>query len=152
PSGARGPRPAAARPKAPPSPSASSADPDTLHRAYSAMLARLPLHPMHRRDLERRFGLAADRIDHNGYRTINLNAPERRALAKALANEIGESVLLKVPGFYREWHGNRLVLTLMKVRGLVVPRRDVEGRINALKVRKDGVTKGKYVYFTSTFA
>ena len=59
-----------------PGPEAKRADADTLHAAYSALLARLSLSKAHRDGLQAR-GLAGDAIDRGGYRTLPVQGAPR---------------------------------------------------------------------------
>jgi hypothetical protein len=116
------------------------AGPDLRHRAYEMLLAQLPLADVHRQDLRRR-GLPDAEIDRRGYRTLR-NLDRGRA-AKAVHELLGEDVFT-VPGFAR---GNFGVTLHGTSTGLVVPVRDLEGRVQALKIRREA--EPKYVYLTS---
>jgi hypothetical protein len=122
------------------------ADADTLHAVYSALLARLLLSAQHRADLRRR-GLADVEIDRRGYSTLPKQG--RAPLARVLRERFGNSVLLRVPGFItRERDGGRY-LTLAGAVGLLIPVRDVAGRIVALKIRRDESDGGRYSFYSS---
>ncbi len=121
------------------------ADADTLHAAYSALLAQLPLSAAHRAALQRH-GLTDAEIEHRGYRTMPKQG--RARLARDLLERFGDS-LLHAPGFIiRECRGSRYV-TLAGAAGLLIPVRDVQGRIAALKIRRDESNGARYSYFSS---
>jgi hypothetical protein len=120
------------------------ADPDLCHEVYGRLLALLPLLDQHREDLRRR-GLDDADIDRFGYKSL-----ERFALNQAvgqLKGRIDEATLLRVPGFRRDRGRVRFV----DIEGLLVPVRDLRGRIVALKVRRDDDRGGpKYVWVSSS--
>jgi hypothetical protein len=113
---------------------------DTLHRAYEALLGQLPLEEEHRANLHGR-GFTDDEIERRGYRT--LRHTYRGKAAQAVQGLIGDDVF-KVPGFVAGEFGVTLHGTST---GLLVPVRDLRGRIQALKIRRP--TDPKYVYLTS---
>ncbi|HWB11539.1 MAG TPA: DUF3854 domain-containing protein [Pirellulales bacterium] len=133
----------------PPSPAqeVEATDPDTLHRVYTVMIDNLPLTVEHRDALRRR-GFPDAEIDGRGYRSFSSEG--RAELASRLIDLLGEQVCRRVPGFLpsSEERGP----TLAGPEGLLVPCRDLQGRIVALKVRRDAVEdgKGKYTYLSST--
>jgi hypothetical protein len=141
----------AARPDStlPPSgPGAPRAGGDLLYRVYSALLARLQLSSAHREALRRR-GLSDEQIDRLGYRT--LPARGRARLARDLREQFGDA-LLSVPGFVvKQGEGGRTYLTIAGSAGLLVPVRDLAGRIIALKCRSDnpGPSGCRYSYLSS---
>lgn len=115
-------------------------DADLCHRAYESLLRNLPLEDAHRAGLRGR-GLDDKEIDRRGYRTLR-NVHRGRA-AQAAHVRLGDDVLA-VPGFVRGDYG----VTLQgDSTGLLVPVRDLQGRIQALKIRREG--DPKYVYLTS---
>jgi hypothetical protein len=120
-------------------PQLAAAAPELVGRAYEALLARLPLEPGHRADLRRR-GLSDDQIDRGGYRSLRNTA--RGSAAKAVHEQLGDAVL-NVPGFVRGPYGGTLH---GDATGLLVPVRDLDGHIRALKIRRQG--EPKYVYLT----
>jgi hypothetical protein len=145
---------AAPPPSAPPpafGPAPDRADADALHRVYSALLARLNLSEAHREALRRR-GLEDDEIDRRGYRTLPVRG--RAALARALREQFGDS-LLSVPGFIvKQSVGEKPYVTLAGAAGTLVPIRDATGRVVALLARRDDASdgRGKYLYLSSTAA
>jgi hypothetical protein len=144
---------AAAPPDPPPSPSGPAperADPDTLHVVYSDLLARLTLTLSHRENLRRR-GLTDADIDRRGYRTLPVQG--RHRIAADLRERFGAKVL-SVPGIITKQGDRGSYLTIAGAAGLLVPVRDVAGRVVALMVRRDDDKEGdkanRYSYVSST--
>lgn len=121
------------------------ADADTLHAIHSVLLARLRLSDAHRADLQRR-GLADVEIDRRTYRTLPIQG--RAALARELRERFGDSVL-RVPGIITRERDGRRYLTLAGAAGLLIPVRDMAGRIVALKIRRDESDGGRYLFLSS---
>ena len=120
------------------------ADPETLDRVYGALLGELTLSRHHERDLHRR-GLSADHIERGGYQTLPKSG--REELARRLVYRFGSEVCSRVPGLHEKEAGT---WSVAGASGLLVPVRDAEGRIGALKVRSDGAEKGsRYTYLSS---
>jgi hypothetical protein len=126
-------------------PTPERADPDTLQRVYDALLARLPLNSTHREALRRR-GLADSEIDRRGYRTLPVQG--RARIVRELGERFGD-MLLRVPGIVTRERDGRRYLTLAGAAGLVVPVRDVAGRVAALLVRREEDGPGKYLWVSS---
>ena len=141
------PRPDAAPPPRPPGPGAPRADADLLHRAYSDLLAGLSLSKAHREALRQR-GLTEDEIDRRAYRTLPVRG--RARLARDLRERFGDT-LLSVPGFILKSGEDGLpYLTFAGAAGLLVPVRDLAGRVVALLSRRDDAQGGgKYSYLSS---
>jgi len=75
----------------------------------------------------------------------------RAALARRLVDRLGADTCSKIPGLYVDAQGTRRWWTLAGAAGLLIPVRDVEGRIIALKVRADDPDDSpKYTYLSST--
>ncbi len=123
------------------------AEPDTLHAAYSSFLAKLILSETHRESLRRR-GLSKDAIDRAGYRTLPIHGRQR--IAHEIREQIGDK-LLQVPGFVVKESESGRSVTVRGSTGLLIPCRDSQGRIVALKIRRDDTSKGgpRYVYVSS---
>ena len=128
------------------------ADADILHTAYSALLSGLSLSVGHQSALTRR-GLTPEQVgrlrDVHQYRSHGLTG---RAEAVAKLIEAGhERHLPHVPGFVVKTNKNgRRYWTLAGSPGMLIPIRDVDGRIGGLKIRKDDASKGgKYAWLTS---
>jgi hypothetical protein len=128
-----GPRPAGGAVPAEP-------DPDLRHAVYGALLGRLELSDAHRQALRAR-GLTDPEIDRLGYRTA-VRFAVRQAVGEFKAG-YGDATLLGIPGFRRA----RDQVRFFDREGLIVPVRDLGGRVVALKVRLDeNGAGGKYVW------
>lgn len=118
---------------------APRAEPEKLDRAYRALLEALTLSERHLSELVRR-GLDGEWIEARGYRT--LPEGDRRRIAaevKRLADLRG------VPGFWRKdglWH-------VAGPAGILLPVRDLGGRIVGFQVKKDDPDGGKYCWLSS---
>ena len=118
-------------------------DIDTRHATYSALLNSLSLSKDHKENLLRR-GLTEDEILQLGYKTtpvMGMPSIARQLLSDGL-------YLAGVPGFYRnekdEW------TFVNDNRGILIPVRDEEGRIQGLQIRLDNVEKRKFRWMSST--
>ena len=126
------------------------ADPQTLDQVYGALLDALALSQAHRQDLHRR-GLTEACIKRSGYRTLPLKG--REELAHTLIEHFGGEVCSQVPGLYENEAGR---FSIAGSAGMLVPVRDIEGLIVALKIRADEAGDGskytcsKYTYLSST--
>jgi hypothetical protein len=125
------------------------ADPDTLHKVYTALLAHkaFRLWGKHSEALFRR-GLLIG-TPQMEYRT---NPDKGRAVAVRELIKAGmEPLLPKVPGFFVQHRDDgSSYWTLSGAVGTLIPIRDVQGRIVALSVRRDEDTGGgKYQYISS---
>jgi len=138
-------------PPAAPPVTAERAAPDDLDAVYRALLARLPLDACDRAALLAR-GLPAEHITSGMYRTL----PERgrAALARELVTAVGEGIARRVPGIvWRTGDDGRGWWGLAGSPGLVIPVRDLAGRIVALKVRRrDPCDGARYLYVSSAKA
>jgi hypothetical protein len=137
-----------APPLAPRGTATQRADTDTLHAVYAALLASLPLVGRHREALRCR-GLADDEIDRREYGTLPVQG--RARVARTLRERWGDAVL-RVPGVVTRESDGRRCLTLAGAAGLLVPVRDVAGRVVALLVRRDGDGGDgpRYLYLSSS--
>jgi hypothetical protein len=106
------------------------ADPDTLDKVYRALLQELSLSAVHRENLRKR-GLSDEEIDLRGYKT--LVGPGRAKLAKTMVGKFGNDVCKKIPGLFIKQGERKPYWTLAGSAGIVIPLRDVRGRIVALK-------------------
>lgn len=134
-------------PGAAPSGDTACASEGSRHAVYSALLDLLDLSLAHRDDLRRR-GLPDSEIARRGYRTL----PERGRgrLARALEERFGREECLRIPGLHLRSEGERTWLSLGGAPGLVIPVRDVRGRIVALSIRlADSADGGKYRFLSS---
>jgi len=131
------------RPRPTPAPSVESPCADIAVRdaTYRALLAKLTLASDHHLNLTNR-GLSPEVIARNGYRTTPL--VNGRALSKQLLNE--GHTLAGVPGFYMK---EGLWSFVPEQRGILIPVRDVQGRIQGLQVRRDNALKRKFRWISS---
>ena len=117
-------------------------DTDTRHATYSALLSLLSLATDHRDNLRNR-GLTDEEIDALGYRTTPAFGGTN--IAKQL--QTAGCYLQGVPGFYRTETGEWTFVH--DRRGILVPVRDPEGRIQGLQIRLDNVEKRKFRWVSS---
>jgi hypothetical protein len=116
---------------------------NVLHEVYSSLLSGLPISTAHRAALRHR-GLSDEEIGRRGYGS-KPDGPIG-AVLRRLHVRYGDSIL-GVPGFIRDGHGK---LNLACMPGILVPVRDAEGRIVAMKVRPDRARDGaKYLWLSS---
>jgi hypothetical protein len=137
--------PPPAPPPPPGGPGPERADADTLHQIYGALLAALPLSTAHRDNLRRRMLRDAE-IDQRGYGTLPVRG--RAAVARGLQDRFGD-VVLRVPGVIVRDGQRGPYLTLAGAAGLVVPVRDPQGRVVAVKVRRDNSDGSRYSCLSS---
>lgn len=122
---------------------------DVLDRAYRAVLARLTLADDDRAGLVAR-GLDAGAIVGAQYRSL----PERgrAALARVVGEAVGVDLAPTVPGVV--WRENERggYWSLAGWPGLVIPVRDLDGRVVALKIRRTGecASYERYTWVSST--
>ena len=116
-------------------------------RAYRAVLEQLALDAGDRAALRAR-GLDDEAIGANGYRSLQIR--ERHRLALAVINAVGEHDAAGVPGIAWKEEGRRGWHVLAGAPGLVIPVRDLDGRVVALKVRRRDPCDGpRYLYVAS---
>jgi hypothetical protein len=135
----------------PPSPATPRANPDFVHRAYTALLGLMSLSKLHRESLQQR-GLSDAEIDRRGYRSLSIQG--RANFARKTAEAVGDG-LVTVPGFViKPGKEGRPFLSIAGAAGLLIPVRDTEGRIVALLARRDDSAGGgsRYSYLSSTAA
>jgi hypothetical protein len=119
------------------------ADPGLRDCVYRAVLAELSLRVHHRDNLRGR-GLDDLEIDRCEYRSISFFS--RIGVVRKLREQFTDDALLGVPGFLLE--EGAIVITGPN-EGLVVPVRRLDGKIAALKIRKDVEGDGpKFVYLS----
>lgn len=127
------------------------ASPDDRHAVYSFTVAALALADAHRNALLGR-GPDGDTIARAQYRTL----PERgrAALARAIVDRYGVDLARRVPGIVwrtDDTDPSRGWWSFAGPAGIVIPCRDLAGRIRALKVRRDDPGEGaRYCYVTSS--
>lgn len=117
-------------------------DVEARHATYTALLSKLSLAEDHMDNLLNR-GLTNDDITRLGYKTTPVVGMS--AIARQLHSE--GYYLSGVPGFYRndenEWS------FIHESRGILIPVRDVQGRIQGLQIRRDNVTRRKFRWVSS---
>lgn len=134
------------------------ADADTLNAVYQVLLNELTLSDDHRENLKKR-GLTDEGINLRGYKSLPLRG--RARLARNLAKQFGSETCKKIPGLFIKQttdsvsgspsSSGKPYWTLAGAPGIIVPLRDQQKRITALKVRVDKPGDGpKYPYITST--
>lgn len=131
----------------PPAADVACAGADVCDAAYRAALGGLGLTDAHRANLHAR-GLSDAAIEANGYRSLPLEG--RAKLARRMLDAVGDAACA-VPGYRLAEGDGRTWATLGGAPGLLVPVRDLEGRIVALKVRRDDLADDgpRYVYVSS---
>jgi hypothetical protein len=118
-----------------------------MHAVYDALLARLVLSQAHREQLRHR-RLPDAEIDRRLYRSLPIRG--RACLARDLSERFGAETLLSVPGFVTKDRDGKNYLTIAGSAGLLIPVRDLAGRIVAVKVRRDDAGDGpRYSYLSS---
>ena len=117
------------------------ADVDTLNRVYDAILGHYQLSQSHFSNLSSR-GLTSDEIRKRRYGS--LPAHGRSTFATELYRRFGQAVLA-VPGLLMRDAEQGRYLTIAGSPGLLIPVRDTDGKIIAIKIRGDEVgAGGKY--------
>ena len=117
-------------------------DIDARHETYAALLGKLSLASDHRENLLSR-GLTEELIRDYGYKTMPVVGFS--ALAKQLQSE--GYYLGGVPGFYHTKEGAWTFIH--ERRGILIPARDQDGKIQGLQIRLDNVKKGKFRWISS---
>ena len=117
-------------------------DIDTRHETYAALLGKLSLASDHRENLLSR-GFTEDKIRERGYKTLPVVG--FTVLAKQLQSE--GYYLSGVPGFYHTKEGSWTFAH--EQRGILIPARDENGKIQGLQIRLDKVKKGKFRWISS---
>ena len=119
---------------------ADRAPAEEIHRTYSAMLSMLTLWPRHREHLRSQRGLTDEQIDAFGFKST----PDPY-LCRSIADRLKKQgcVLQGVPGLYVDKKGYWTVRFFSKTAGILIPIRDISGRIQGLQTRLDQPIKGK---------
>ena len=125
------------------------ADPDTLDKVYRSLLQDLTLSAAHRENLRER-GLNDEEINLRGYKTLTKET-KRSEIAKNLVARFDAETCKKVPGIFLKQGNRNAYWTLAGAAGIIIPVRDMQGRVVALKSRLDSPGKDgpKYTYITS---
>lgn len=117
-------------------------DIDSRHETYAAFLGKLSLASDHRENLRSR-GLTDEQIRTYGYKTMPVAG--YTVIAKQLQAE--GYYLAGVPGFYHTKEGNWTFVH--EGRGILIPARDQNGKIQGLQIRLDKVKRGKFRWISS---
>jgi len=117
-------------------------DIDARHETYTALLSKLSLASDHRENLLSR-GLSDEQILRLGYKTMPVVGFSM--LAKQLQSE--GYYLAGVPGFYHTKDGSWTFV--QERRGILIPVRDENGKIQGLQIRLDKIKKGKFRWISS---
>lgn len=126
-----------------PQPGANRAPAATLTRVYGALLSEMELSTAHRENLRER-GLSDDEVDRRGYQTLPVRG--RAALAWSLIQQFDPPTCARVPGLYVREEDGRRWWSLAGSPGLLIPVRDLAGRVIALRVRADNPGEGRPRY------
>ncbi len=118
------------------------ADIGTRDATYRALLSNLTLSSDHMRNLLNR-GLTEQVIAEKSYRTTPVVG--WRSIAKRLRDD--GLYLSGVPGFFREKDGHWAFAEVM--RGILIPVRDSQGRIQGLQVRRDNAERRKFRWIST---
>ena len=118
-------------------------DVETRDATYRALLGKLSLASDHKENLLSR-GLSEDAIIKKGYKTTPIVGA--KSLAKQLLAE--GFYLAGVPGFFRDTDG-AWTFAVSK-RGILIPMRDLQGRIQGLQIRLDNTIKRKFRWVSSS--
>lgn len=131
----------------PEQPKVARAADEVLDKVYTDLLKKLELSAEHRENLLWR-GLTEEAINANRYRTLPLRGRSR--LAKALIGIYGQDLIASVPGFYLNNDNEKPYWTLAGAPGILIPVRDLQGRITGLKIRRcEPDADPKYIWLTS---
>jgi len=119
------------------------ADIQIRHETYTALMSMLTLASDHRRNLLER-GLSENVMAENGYKTTPVVG------GKMIAKRLIESHLCLegVPGFYKDMAGSWTFAN--NRRGILIPVRDVRGRIQGLQIRRDDAIRRKFRWVSSS--
>lgn len=118
-------------------------DIETRHKTYSALLSKLTLANDHIENLRNR-GLSIEDIECLGYKTTPVLGMS--TIAKQLEKEGYH--LAGVPGFFR--CNDESWTFIQEQRGILIPVRDIEGRIQGLQIRRDNAVKRKFRWVSSS--
>ena len=118
-------------------------DIETRHKTYSVLLSKLTLANDHIVNLRNR-GLSIEDIERLGYKTTPVLG------MSTIANQLKKEGyhLAGVPGFFR--CSNESWTFIQEQRGILIPVRDIDGRIQGLQIRRDNVAKRKFRWISST--
>ena len=122
--------------------------PAQLDVGYRAILGALHLADGHRTSLIQR-GLTTEQVDQGGYKSLPSSG--RHELGAAVLGALPVALARELPGLAAPGIGGGTEWRCVGASGLVVPVRNIDGLIIALKVRRDSTGSGpKYVYVSSS--
>ncbi len=128
-------------------PTVARASSRVLDSAYRAILESCGLSVEHRGALRAR-GLNDEQIARAGYATLTVEG--RAALGRAIVNAVGEDEARGVPGYITRERDGRSWPSVAGYAGLLVPCRDVDGRVLGMQVRRDEPGDGaRYAWLSS---
>lgn len=133
--------------RTPAPPSIPAAAPEIQHAIYADLLAWSPLSPTHRALLTGpAHGLTDQEADRYG--SMRRDASGRRALLHRLIDTHGTGPVLGTPGFHRTEQGD---IRFVVDSGILMPRRDLAGRITGVHIRSDNPDANqRYLWASST--
>ncbi len=126
---------------------------DVRSEVYNALLDRLDLADDHRHALTDLYptgrGLPVENVLRFRHKTLRRDRPR---VAGELARLFGDEVLAKVPGFHLvKVPGKASYWNIAGDYGLLIPSRDVQGRIERIHIRvDDSRPERKYIWLAST--
>lgn len=120
------------------------ADVDQRNMVYTRLLDKLILSKKHREDLHKR-GLSDEQIKNLGYKSAPVY-PRTLEIPRLIIEE-GISVA-GVPGFCKTKDGRKWWIS-NESTGILIPVRDIAGRIQGLKIRLDDTKDGKFRWLSS---
>lgn len=128
-----------------PAPRRASIDADVIDHVFQVLLTHCPLSSADREHLRQR-GLSDEQIVRHGYATWPDDSVARLRITSAVLGDLDQDPGGIVPGFIRHQTGT----TIVEMPGILIPFRDVQGRIAGLQVRmrhpRDGA---KYRWFSA---
>lgn len=119
----------------------------TRDKVYRALSRKLSLSEIHTKNLFER-GYNNTNIKESFYNTLPSDKGLKIRICKELIRD-GLS-LAGIPGFHTDWYNNWTFWT-PKEGGFLVPYQDPLGKIKAFQVRKNGDTKKKYPWWSSSY-
>ena len=119
------------------------ADVDMRDATYRALLNKLSLASDHKENLLKR-GLSEQAIIEKCYRTTPVVGWQ--IIARQLQDD--GLYMSGIPGFYRDENGKWNFAEVK--RGILIPVRDIQGRIQGLQVRRDNIERRKFRWISST--
>lgn len=116
-------------------------------KVYRAFLSVLKLASRHKEELLSR-GLTEKQIHDKMYKSIpgSDNPKIRWKIAQYLHKNYG---LEGIPGFFKREGKRGTYWDFVAPRGYLIPVRDYRGRIQAMQIRLDDQSNGKYIWFSS---